>query len=134
VTHVIDAHALLWFLEQNPKLGTSAKAVLESPHSVLRVPAIALAEACWVVEHRKTGIPSVDVLLASIAQDPRVSVVPVDEDLVRRCHLPTMHVISEMHDRQVVASVMRLAETGEQAALVTRDAEIASSGLVPIVW
>ncbi len=33
--HIVDAHALLWYLEGNPRLGVNAKAVLDDPQSKL---------------------------------------------------------------------------------------------------
>ncbi len=42
--------------------------------------------------------------------------------------------ISEMHDRRIVATALVLADTGERAALLTHDANITGSGLVPIAW
>jgi PIN domain nuclease of toxin-antitoxin system len=45
---VVDTHALIWFLEGNPRLGAAAKTVLMDPDSELILPAIALAEAVWI--------------------------------------------------------------------------------------
>jgi hypothetical protein len=42
--------------------------------------------------------------------------------------------IAEMHDRLIVATVLRLASSGTPLALLTRDANIIASGLMPIVW
>jgi PIN domain nuclease of toxin-antitoxin system len=61
--YVVDTHALIWFLEGNPRLGASAKTVLMDPISELILPAIALAEAVWIVDRGKTSIPSVKSLL-----------------------------------------------------------------------
>lgn len=47
--YVLDAHALVWMLEGNPRLGLAARAVLSDPTSSLILPVTALAEACWVV-------------------------------------------------------------------------------------
>jgi PIN domain nuclease of toxin-antitoxin system len=49
IEHVVGAHALIWMLEGNPRLGANARAVFTDPASRLLVPVIALAEACWVV-------------------------------------------------------------------------------------
>jgi len=42
--------------------------------------------------------------------------------------------IREMHDRQIVATALILADAGTLTALVTRDQNITLSGLVPVVW
>lgn len=49
--YLVDTHALIWFLEGNARLGTTAKAVLENPTSLLIIPIIVIAEACWIIEH-----------------------------------------------------------------------------------
>ena len=57
--YVLDTHALIWFLEGNPRLGKNAKTILSDPNSELVLPAIVLAEAAWIVERGRTSIPSV---------------------------------------------------------------------------
>ncbi len=45
MTHyIIDTHALVWFLEQSPKLGKNAKSVFLDDDSILIIPTIVLAE------------------------------------------------------------------------------------------
>jgi PIN domain nuclease of toxin-antitoxin system len=80
--HVVDAHALVWFLEGNPRLSARARAVMQDPASVLFLPVIALAEACWAVESGRTSIPSVAALLADVDADPRVVLVPLDRTIL----------------------------------------------------
>jgi PIN domain nuclease of toxin-antitoxin system len=48
--YVVDTHALIWFLEGNPHPSITAKTVLVDPVSELILPAIALAEAVWIVD------------------------------------------------------------------------------------
>lgn len=51
--YVVDTHALIWFLEGNARLGINAQAVLSNLSSRLILPAIALAEAVWILERGK---------------------------------------------------------------------------------
>jgi hypothetical protein len=39
-----------------------------------------------------------------------------------------------MHDRQIIATALRLARTGDLVALLTRDHAVRLSGLTPVVW
>jgi hypothetical protein len=39
-----------------------------------------------------------------------------------------------MHDRQIVVTALVLADAGERVALLTNDADITASGLLPVVW
>jgi PIN domain nuclease of toxin-antitoxin system len=130
--YAFDAHALVWFLEGNPLLGPNARAAIQDPASVLFLPMIALAEACWVVEHGKSSIPSVPDLLADVDADPRIIAVPLDRSILDLSL--TLSVLSEMHDRQIVATVLHLTSLGGTISLITRDAEITASGLIPIIW
>jgi PIN domain nuclease of toxin-antitoxin system len=131
--HVLDAHTLVWFLVGHPKLGANARAVLEAPNSDLYLPLIALAEACWMVEKgRAPTIPSVSHLLAAVDADRRVTLIPLDRPILDLSL--SLAPITEMHDRQIAATVLHLASSGASVALLTRDANITASGLVPIVW
>ncbi|NJM74587.1 MAG: type II toxin-antitoxin system VapC family toxin [Acaryochloridaceae cyanobacterium RU_4_10] len=129
---VVDTHALIWFLEGNPRLGAIAKAVLMDPVSELVLPAIALAEAVWIVDRGKTSIPSVRSLLDSIAQDARVVLYPLDLGIIAQSM--DLSSINEMHDRQIVATAKVLETQGKRVALLTCDRNITASNLVAIVW
>lgn len=96
--YVIDTHALIWFLEGNQRLGNQAREILSNSDSQLVLPAIALAEAAWIVERGKTSIPSVNALLNAINSDPRIAVYPLDRTIVDRTL--SLLSINEMHDRQ----------------------------------
>ena len=131
--HVLDAHTLVWFLVGHPKLGANARAVLEAPNSDLYLPLIALAEACWMVEKgRAPTIPGVSHLLAAVDADRRVTLIPLDRAILDLSL--SLAPITEMHDRQIVATALHLASSGTSVALLTRDANIIASGIVPIVW
>ena len=130
--YVVDTHALIWFLEDNPRLGSNAKTILTHATSQLILPAIALAEAVWIVERGKTSIPSVADLLSAIDADPRVIIYPLDQAVIEQTIL--FSAIHEMHDRQIVATAIVLQSQGEIITLLTCDQNIKASGLVSIAW
>ena len=130
--YVLDAHALLWFLLDHPKLGPAAKRVLSDPASDLVLPAIALAEAAWIVSRRRTALTDVAAFFQSVTADPRIAIAPLNLAVVERGTRLT--AVLEMHDRQIVATALLIAEGGVPATLLTRDANIVASGLIPIVW
>ena len=129
---ILDAHALIWFLEGNPRLGANARVAIQDPASVLYLPVIALAEACWVVERGRTAIASVTGLLADVDADPRIVLVPLDRAILDLSH--TLTAIGEMHDRQIVATALHLAVAPATVPLLTCDRNITASGLVQVVW
>jgi PIN domain nuclease of toxin-antitoxin system len=131
--YAVDAHALIWFIGSNPRLGKSARAVMQDPSSVLYLPIIALAEACWAVERGKTSIPSVAAPLADVDADPRIVLIPLDRAILEVSVRLTQ--ISEMHDRQTAATALHLARPPSVSVpVVTVDRDITSSGLVPVIW
>jgi PIN domain nuclease of toxin-antitoxin system len=130
--YVVDTHALLWHLIGDPRLGTNAAIVLADPANDLIVPATALGEAAWILEHHPGYALTPAALLGDVAGDPRTEVMPLTDAVVA----PTLSLTSirEMHDRQIVATALILADAGTLTALVTRDQNITLSGLVPVVW
>ena len=129
--YIVDTHAMIWFLADDSRLGKAADVILAHPSSELILPATALAEVCWIVERRATGL-TVEQALAAIDGDPRIDVVPLDRAVVQKSNELT--VIGEMHDRQIVATALLFLEAGEEATLLTRDENITASGLVPTIW
>jgi len=101
--YALDAHALVWFVGGNTRLGPNARAAMQDPANVLYLPVIALAEACWAVERGKTSIPSVGALLGAVDADPRFIIVPLDRAIFERSL--TLSAISEMHDRSRAISM-----------------------------
>lgn len=58
--------------------------------------------------------------------------MPLDKTVIDRSH--ALSAIHEMHDRHIAATALVLADRGETVALLTHDADIIASGLLPIVW
>jgi PIN domain nuclease of toxin-antitoxin system len=130
--YVVDAHALVWFLEGNPRLGPAAKTALADPASILHLPLIALAGAWWVVEKKRCAIPHVRDLLQDVDSDVRIVFVPLDRRVLEISFSLTS--IQEMHDRIIAATLLNLQANGATASLLTRDPNLKASGIGPIVW
>ena len=130
--YALDAHALVWFLEGNARLGANARVAMQDPASLLYLSVLALAEACWAVARRKTGIASVASLLSAVDADARIAVVALDRVILDRSL--TLLAISEMHDRLIAATALPLASASSSVPLLTCDPDITSSGLVPVIW
>ncbi|WP_250123537.1 PIN domain-containing protein [Chroococcidiopsis sp. CCMEE 29] len=130
--YVIDTHALIWFLEGNPRLSSQAATILADSNSSLVLPAIALAEAVWIVERGKTSIPSAQALLNAVNFDPRVTLYPLNQPIIKQ----TLNLLSihEMHDRQIVATAILLQNQGDTIALLTCDQNITASSIVSTIW
>ena len=130
--YVVDTHALIWYIENNPRLGANARQAMRDLGSILLLPIIALAEACWIVEHGRCNIPTAADLLSDVDGDPRVVLIPLERETIDLSL--TLTAIREMHDRLIVATALQLVSLGQAVALLTRDDSIRLSGIVPIVW
>lgn len=130
--HVSDTHALIWFLEGNPKLGKAAGQVLSDPRAELVLPTIALAEAIDIVAKGRTSLPGVNSLFSDVLGDHRIELVPLTLDILQQSLAAT--AIPEMHDRLIAATTLWLEALGQQAAFLTMDTKIIATALVRIVW
>ena len=131
--YFVDTHTLLWHLTKDQRLGRAALQVFSDPDARFFLPVIALAEALFILE-RKTGLYALTAqqLLESIRQDARIEVVGLDAAVLVKTLDCT--AIPEMHDRQIVATALLAQEAGVDVAILTRDANITESGLIPCVW
>ncbi len=129
---VLDTHALVWHLEGNPRLGQSARRVIEDPLSSLVLPIISLAEAAYIVEHGRTAIPTVADLLQSIRADHRITIYPLTVEVFQESLNASK--LPEMHDRLIVGCGIYLQTLGETVTLLTKDQAIVASNLIPTIW
>jgi PIN domain nuclease of toxin-antitoxin system len=130
--YVIDTHALIWLLEDNIRLGSQAKSILIDPASQLVLPAIALAEAVWIVDRGRTLIPSSSELMKIVRRDLRVSIYPLNQAVIEKTI--TLLAINEMHDRQIVATGLVLQDQGQAVTLLTCDRNITAAQVISIMW
>jgi PIN domain nuclease of toxin-antitoxin system len=132
MSQVVDTHALVWFFEGNARLGLRAKTVLATTDETLVLPATVIAEACWMIQRGKTSIPTIAAFFTAIDADSRFQIVPLDRATIERSN--SLAAITEMHDRQIVATTLLLIEKGETLNLITHDGVITASGIVPVLW
>lgn len=130
--YVLDTHAIVWYLEGNPKLGGAARRLLDSTNDELTIPIIALAEAAFIVSQGKTGIPSVAKLLAVLKADLRVQIIPLSFAIFEISQ--SLNGIPEMHDALIVATAVWLRNQGDLVALLTKDREIVKSSEIQVIW
>ena len=130
--HILDTHALIWYIEGNPKLSGRAKGILDDRGNEFVLPLIALAEATFIIERGRTSIPSISILMMRVQTDPRIEVYPLTWEVFQQSLVAT--TIPEIHDRLIVATALHLQSLGHTVSLVTRDGVITQSGIVPVIW
>ncbi len=123
---------MIWYLEGNLRLGAAAKAVMDDPVSELILPIIALAEAVDIVDKGRTRITDVSILLDRVLNDPRIEIYSLTFEVLEQSLAAT--AVPEIHDRLIVATALRLQSLGHGVALLTKDNQILTAALVPVVW
>jgi PIN domain nuclease of toxin-antitoxin system len=124
-----DTHSLLWAFTRPRKLGTRARHAFEeiaAGESSLLIPVIVLAELIFTIENKPIQA-DLDEILDAVQDSPNVEFVDFDYEAAMR--LRDLSVISEMHDRMIVATALEY-----QAALITVDESITTSGVVDVIW
>ena len=127
--HVTDTHSLIWHLTEDKKLSKKASAIFteaDKGEAIIIVPTIVLAEIIYICEKKKSELKIknvIDKIKDSLNYVPYNLNVEVLEKVIG------LKDISEMHDRIITAIALI---TG--AILITKDEEIAKSGMVKTVW
>jgi len=128
-SYIVDTHALIWYLVDDPRLGEKAREILQSSGNRLIVPAIVLAEARHIADAKRVPISFQDVLTA-ITRDPSCVVAPVDTLTVS--YMPKG---LDIHDGLIVATALLYRDLlGEDVYILTRDERIRESHFAPIAW
>lgn len=125
---LLDTHILIWLLIAPEKLSSKArKAILAARKSgPLAVSAISLWEIAWLAENKRIAIDvSVESFVKKCAS--YVEVLPITAEIaVRSVQFPDSYP-QDPQDRLIGATAIV-----EGVRLLTHDAQIARSGLVPL--
>ena len=127
--YVTDTHVLFWYLINSSALGANARLAFDeadSGQALIYIPAIVIAELYYLNE--KKGRPlDFATKYARLAQSSQFVLLPFYAS--DALDFDACSAVAEMHDRIIVDAARRL-----NVALMTRDAEVASSGIVATVW
>lgn len=132
--YILDTHALVWYLEGNPRLGKQAKIVLDADDCELVLPLIALAEAAYLIERGRIGIPTAADLMSDIKNDKRIEIYPLTMEVFDRSLTAAGSSIPELHDRFIVSTGLHLQDLGHTTTILTGDAVITAAEVLPVIW
>lgn len=132
--YILDTHALIWFLEGNSRLGQQAKITMGAADSLMVLPIIALAEAAFLIERGRIGIPTLTELLADILADRRIEIYPLTWDIFERSFTTVGLSNLELHDRFIVGTALHLQDLGDAVEIITRDQMVIGAGVLSVIW
>ena len=126
---VVDTHALIWYLENDPVLPYQVRKIMESEGTVLIIPTVVLAEIKHLFSRKRVKV-SFDAVMDSVAGDDRIIIHPFDLACVEE-----MDTELDLHDAMIVSTATAL-EGGvcHDISVITKDRKIRESGLVSVVW
>jgi len=130
---VADTHALLWDLDENPRLSPTAGShfvAADSGEPWIYVSVISLVEMIYLADRgRFDSAVTTHVLNLLATSNGSYSPVEIDLDTVRSLRLVPRAAVPDMPDRIITATALSL-----NLPLITVDERIRASGVVPIVW
>ncbi len=126
---VLDTHAWIYAVAEPKRLGKAGQRALARADAV-GVSAISLWEVAVLVEKERITLdrellPWTQAALA----DPRFVLLPLSPAVIATAHGLRGALDGDPGDRLIAATALL-----EGAPLVTKDARIAASGVVPVVW
>jgi len=127
--YVADTHALFWYLTDSPQLGAQASAAFDeadNDQAIIYLPSIVAAEL-YFLNKKLNGAVDFNKEMTALFQAGQFVFVPFTAS--DSLDFDADSEVGEMHDR-IVAGVARRMNT----ALLTRDVQIANSGVVATVW
>ena len=116
------------------KTGTASQITMGAADSLMVLPLIAVAEAAFLIERGRIGIPSVPDLFKDIFEDKRIEVFPLTWDVFERSLTAEGLRIPELHDRFIVSTGLHLQDLGDTVEIITRDQAITEAGVLPVIW
>ena len=128
-TYIVDTHPLIWHLEGNPRLSPMAKQILRDRNARIVVPTLVAIEPAFVSARKRTTVTLAEAL-EYIDVAPNCALWPLDREVIE-----STPITLNIHDGIIVGTAIMCRDVlGEHAVLITKDKEIAESGLVEVVW
>lgn len=128
---VIDTHALIWYLQNNPKLSMRADEFITAAAEAgdkIAVSSITLIETVYLIEKGKISVETFSAMARILsAADSVFEEAPVDLDIARTLNQVDVAKVPDMPDRIIAATVVFF-----NVHVISKDGKIQLSGLATI--
>lgn len=132
-TVVADTHAVIWYLQNSPKLSATALAALDSATQMgdpIYISSITVVELVYLTEKGKLPQLALDQLINALSnQTSSFIVVSLDLTIAQTLSQVPKDIVPDMPDRIIAATALQL-----NLPLVTRDHKIQALTTIQTVW
>lgn len=128
--YITDTHALVWYMENDPKLSQEAKSIFQKVDNMqeyIFIPCIVFFELLYLTE-KKRVIADFDRFLAMVSLSRNYKIEPLCLPIIERSRRIPKERVSDPWDRLIAATSMHL-----NFPLITRDESLRKIGL-KVVW
>ncbi len=129
---VTDTHALLWYLNNHPKLSTVARQAMEAAEAAgdpIYVPSIVVVELRYLVEKGTITEADYQTVIAALKDSmTTLTIAPLNLETADALSLIPRATVPDMPDRIIAATALHL-----DLPLITRDTRIRASTVI-VVW
>lgn len=128
MNYVADAHAIIWYFIDDPRLSQNARQAFEQTITagVIIIPTIVLAEIMYISQKGRISI-TFEETLSHIEMYENFHIAALELDILKVA--ASVSADLEMHDKLIVATTLHF-----DAHLITKDEQITQSKIVNTVW
>lgn len=131
--YVTDTHALVWYMENNPKLSQEAKSIFQKVDNMqeyIFIPCIVFFELLYLTEKKKI-VADFDRFLAMVSASKNYKIEPLCLPIIEKSRRIPREMVKDPWDRLIIATSMHL-----KFPLITRDESLRNAretGL-EVIW
>lgn len=129
---IADTHALVWYLLNDPRLSTAAKAAFTTAAAqgqLIGIPTISIVEIIYLTEKGRIPQAALTSLQSQLSSQQTVlQVISLDEAVSFRVQQINRTTVPEMPDRIIAATALAY-----NLPLLSRDHKIQATGL-QVIW
>lgn len=131
ITAVIDTHAIIWWLYNDPRLSDPARQFLraagEAGHKIA-ISSITLIEIVYLIEKQRISIETLSLIARMVqASNGIFEEAPVNLEIARSLNVVEIARVPDMPDRIIAATAIHL-----NVPVISKDGKIQLSGLATI--